>query len=87
MELCFVLTVMLMHAELPATAGQPATKSLGGWPQSISWAGAAASAGLSATAPTAWPAADAQQSSDKLVQALIAILNFLQGRLTSHSAA
>ena len=71
-ELCFALIVVLMHAGLPATAGQPATKPLRGWPQSVSWAGAATSAGLSA-APTAWPAADTQQSFDKLVQALIQI--------------
>lgn len=74
MELCFVLSAVLMYAELSATAGQPATKSLRGWSKSIFRAGAATSAGLSA-APTAWPAADPQQSSDKLVQALIQILD------------
>ena len=78
MELCFVLSVVLMYAELSATAGQPATKSLRGWSKSISRAGAATSAGLSA-APTAWPAADPQQSSDKLVQALIQILDVRLG--------
>ena len=85
-ELYFALIAVLMHAGLPATAGQPATKSIRGWPKSIFWAGAATSAGLAA-ASTAWPAADSQQSSDKLVQALIWVFDVLQGRLTSHIAA
>ena len=68
---------VLMHAELPATAGQPTTKSLIGIPVSLPCAAAATSIGLSA-APAAWPAANAQQSSDKLVQALIQTFDVLR---------